>query len=42
MWLGANDIVTASLFVWESSGKKLTYFNWDVGKTISSQNNNSL
>ncbi len=37
MWLGANDIVTKNYFVWESSGNKLTYANWDAGMTISSQ-----
>ena len=28
MWLGGNDIKAAGVYIWESSGKQVTYTNW--------------
>jgi hypothetical protein len=31
IWLGANDLNTEGVFVWESTGSELSYTNWSFG-----------
>jgi hypothetical protein len=30
MWLGANDLATRSIWVWQSSLTPVNYTNWDT------------
>ncbi len=43
LWLGATDITTEGTFIWELSGKPITYSNWSINKPDdASQNEDCL